>query len=253
VTCLALYLHPEPVLRRGLVDGSVGQVVLKRRTCEKCGGDGYFDQVDSRTTPQRVADLTCSNCEGRGWLPALVPESATPTEVREPGRLGIVEKLCRLNPLPGGPGPWLDACPHGMGEAFIHETCQVVSVVRPVTERLEVVDHIIRSTKLPVVRLSETNEAWLCSVDGPPTTFDVAADLQPGDVVLTLGAPEPLAEPITEMVCSECGGNGGGWPDHPTMCGGHPCPVCEGVCETCLGEPIPLAVEAGSVEEVETP
>jgi hypothetical protein len=39
--------------------------------------------------------------------------------------------------------------------------------------------------------------------------------------------------------CPNCSGNGRGWPEHPTMCGGLPCPVCEGVCEVCLGSDDP--------------
>jgi hypothetical protein len=42
-----------------------------------------------------------------------------------------------------------------------------------------------------------------------------------------------------EGLCPNCSGNGRGWPEHPTMCGGLPCPVCEGVCEVCLGSDDP--------------
>jgi hypothetical protein len=236
VTCLALYLHPNPALRRGLVDGSVGQVVLKRRTCEECGGDGYFDQVDSRTTPQRVADLTCSKCDGRGWLPALVPESATPTQVREVGSpdlgwrafegddetwssLDLSDDFrCRTSLVPGRLGiveyQWPGTEPR-----------QVVSMVRPITERLEVVERYEGGTVIQVNRHQRC--LWRPGQMATDLPAECPADLQPGDVVLTLGAPEPLAEPITHSI-------------HPTGRG------------TDGPDWAPLAVEAGSVEEVET-
>jgi hypothetical protein len=270
VTCLALYLHPDPVLRRGLVDGSVGQVVLKRRTCEECGGDGYFDQVDSRTTPQQVADLTCDACEGRGWLPALVPESATPTEVREvgspdlgwqafegddetwssldlsddfrcrtspvPGRLGIVEEQARWWSMLNGWHAWMvENATNPLLGLFKHQTRQVVSVVRPVMAQLPVVDGRGGENVISPWgggSYTERPGNWVCP--GPHThvvDLPLADDLQPGDVVLVLGEPEPLAEPITQMVGRS------GW-------------------SSTVGdwiEPVPLAVEASSVEEVETP
>jgi hypothetical protein len=227
VTCLALYLHPDPVLRRGLVDGSVSQVVLKRRTCP---GDGRGACLRAMAPGSGYGIKHC-RCEGRGWLPALVPESATPTQVREVGSpdlgwrafegddetwssLDLSDDFrCRTSLVPGRLGiveyQWPGTEPR-----------QVVSVVRPVTERLPVV------------------EPW-------------AAALQPGDVVLFLGAPEPLAEPITEMACPKrC------WENTMASLGqGYYQSAGQRCCDTRDdGHPtVPLAVEAGSVEEVETP
>jgi hypothetical protein len=238
---------PDPEVRWSVrAELSVSQVVLKRRTCEECGGDGYFDQVDSRTTPQRVADLTCSKCEGRGWLPALVPESATPTQVREVGSpdlgwrafegddetwssLDLSDDFrCRTSLVPGRLGiveyQWPGTEPR-----------QVVSVVRPVMAQLPVVDGRGGENVISPWgggSYTERPGNWVCP--GPHThvvDLPLADDLQPGDVLLTLGAPELLAEPITQMVGRL------GW-------------------SSILGnwiEPVPLAVEAGSVEEVETP
>ena len=41
------------------------------------------------------------------------------------------------------------------------------------------------------------------------------------------------------MPCPECNGNGGPWPEFPSICGGVPCPTCDGVCQTCEGSPDP--------------
>jgi hypothetical protein len=36
-------------------------------------------------------------------------------------------------------------------------------------------------------------------------------------------------------VCSECRGYGADeWPKYPSMCGGLPCPECNGVCLACV-------------------
>lgn len=43
------------------------------------------------------------------------------------------------------------------------------------------------------------------------------------------------------VVCPNCLGNGGPWPENPSMCGGMPCPVCNGVCQVCYGD-WPLAI-----------
>lgn len=56
------------------------------------------------------------------------------------------------------------------------------------------------------------------------------------------------------MNCPNCDGLGGGWPENPTLCGGLPCPECEGVCETCYGEPWPpikVAYVEGSVKRAD--
>lgn len=40
-----------------------------------------------------------------------------------------------------------------------------------------------------------------------------------------------LAAIRVPWLCPECNGNGeSAWPTNPTICGGSPCPVCDGIC-----------------------
>lgn len=52
-------------------------------------------------------------------------------------------------------------------------------------------------------------------------------------------------------VCANCSGNGGPWPDNPIMCGGVPCPVCNGVCEACLGADPETLTDTIEIPEVD--